>query len=417
MGSRGAAAPAGGALAGVARHTAAPAVEYGVMKDLPLAVIVAGIIFGSVTLGVGGLALLRRGGRAQAGEHNDFIGMIFAQVALLYSVLLAFMVFSTWQRFTDSASSVSEEAAAVVVAYRDTETFPEPIRSEAQAALRSYVKEVMENEWASHGAIEVHRSRDALNPVWAAYRKYQPTEAQAQSDFDAAKGRLHDVESQRHARHLAGEVSLPNVFWWLLVGGGAVTVAMSYLFAVESRRVHLLQVGVLTGAIACVLSLILALNFPFTGDVHVSRGPLKHALLNFDAIDILPGPPAPGAAATVTETVTVDARSAFTDTGVDITAGDRVAVGATGVIFHDSSGSTGPNGVAERRDLSQFNVIESDNHGALIGRIGTSGAPFAVGSDFSSASLPPGRLFLGINDVGVDNNSGAFSATVTVRRA
>ncbi|MGI8984205.1 MAG: hypothetical protein ACR2HM_06695 [Acidimicrobiales bacterium] len=386
------------------------------MKDISLVAAVAVIILGSVTLGVGGLALLRRGGRGQVPQHNDFIGMIFAQVALLYSVLLAFMVFSTWQRFTDSASSVSDEAAAVVVAYRDTEIFPEPIRSEAQAALRSYLKEVMENEWASHGAVRPHRSRDALNPVWAVYRQYQPTEGPAQSDFDAAKDRLHEVEAQRHARHLAGETSLPNVFWWLLVGGGIVTVAMSYMFWVERRSIHLLQVGVLTAAIACVLSLILALNFPFTGDVHVSRDPFKHALLNFDAIDIRPGPPAPGGASTVTETVTVDAKRSFTDTGVDVAAGDRVTIGATGIIFHDSSGSTGPNGVAERRDLSQFNVIESDNHAALIGRIGETGSPFAVGTDFSSASLAPGRLFLGVNDVGVDNNSGAFSATVTVRR-
>ncbi|MDP1807691.1 MAG: hypothetical protein Q8K72_21110, partial [Acidimicrobiales bacterium] len=67
-----------------------------------------------------------------------------------------------------------------------------------------------------------------------------------------------------------------------------------------------------------------------------------------------------------------------------------------------------------RRDLTQYNLIESENHGALIGRVGD-GAPFAVGSDFSSASLAPGRLFLGVNDAGPDNNRGAFTATITVR--
>ncbi len=386
------------------------------MKDLPLALSAAILIGATVAVSVGGLALQRRTGRGQVPHHNDFIGMIFAQVALLYSVLLAFMVFSTWQRFTDSSSSVSEEAAAVVVAYRDTENFPEPIRSEAQAALRSYVKEVMENEWASHGELLPHRARDALNPVWDVYRKYQPTEGPTQSDLDGAKGRLHDVEMLRHARHLAGEASLPNVFWWLLVGGGAVTIAMSYLFWVERRSVHLLEVGLLSGTIACVLCLILALNFPFTGNVHVSRGPFQHALLNFDAIDIRPGAPAPGRAPARSETVTVDARRGFVDTGIDVAVGDRVAMSATGVIFHDPTGSTGPGGVAERRDLRQFNLLDSENHGALIGRIGLSGAPFAVGTDFASASLEPGRLFLGVNDAGPDNNSGSFSATVTVRR-
>jgi hypothetical protein len=385
------------------------------VTDLPLFLVAIVMIVGAAVVGVAGLLLLRRLTRNQSPRNNDFVGLIFAQIALLYSVLMAFVVFSAYQRFSDAGASVTDEAAAVVVAYRDTQIFPEPLRSEAQAALRAYVNEVMDNEWASHGTVRPHQSRDALNPVWNVYRRYQPTDALDQATFSSAQDRLHDLELQRHLRHLAGEASLPNVIWWVMVGGGLFTVAVSYLFVVERKRVHAIQVGLLSGAIASVLTLILALNFPFTGDVHVSRGPFKHALFNFAAIDLQPGQ-APGTPPARVETISVDARKAFTDTGIDVAVGDRVAVGATGTIFHDATGSTGPNGVAERRDLKQFNVLDSENHGALIGRIGSNGAPFAVGSDFSSSSLAPGRLFLGVNDVGVDNNSGAFTATVTIRK-
>jgi hypothetical protein len=386
------------------------------VTDLSLPLLAAIFITGSVVLAVAGLLLWRRLVKGQSPRHNDFIGLIFATVALLYSVLMAFVVFSVWQRFTDSAHTVTNEAAAAVVAYRDTQTFPEPLRSEAQAAFRSYLTEVMDNEWASHGSVRPHRSRDALNPVWAVYLQYQPTEAIALAQFDGAQTRLHDLELQRHERHLAGEASLPNVFWWLIVGGAVVTVVMSYLFVVERKGVHALQVGLLTGVIAGVLALVFALNFPFTGSVHVSRGPFKHALLEFTALDLQPGSATAVSPPARTQPVTVDARKAWTDTGVDITSGDRVSVSATGTIFHDASGTTGPNGVAERLDLQQFNVLKGENHAGLIGRIGDNGTPFAVGSDFASTNLAPGRLFLGINDVGVDNNSGAFSAVVTVRR-
>jgi hypothetical protein len=385
------------------------------VTDLNLPLLATLFILGSVVLSVAGLLVWRRFVKGQSPRHNDFIGLIFATVALLYSVLMAFVVFSVWQRFTESAHTVTDEAAATVVAYRDTQTFPEPIRSEAQAAFRSYLREVMDNEWATHGSVLPHRSRDALNPVWNAYLKYQPTEAIALAQFDGAQSRLHDLELKRHERHLAGEASLPNVFWWLIVGGAMVTVAMSYLFVVERRGVHALQVGLLAGVIAGVLALVFALNFPFTGSVHVSRGPFKHALLEFTALDLQPGTPGTAAPAR-TQAVTVDARKAWTDTGVDIISGDRVSVSATGTIFHDASGTTGPNGVAERLDLQQFNVLKGENHAGLIGRIGDTGTPFAVGSDFASTNLAPGRLFLGVNDQGVDNNSGAFSAVVTVRR-
>jgi len=386
------------------------------VTEVPLPLVAFFLIVGAAAIGVAGLLVIRRLGWGQSSRNNDFVGLIFAQIALLYSVLMAFVVFSAYQRFTDAGASVTREAAAAVVAYRDTQFFPEPLRSEAAAALRSYVNEVMDNEWASHGTVRPHTSRDALNPVWNVYRRYQPTDALGQAALGGSQDRLHQLELERHLRHLAGESSLPNVIWWLMVGGGLFTVGVSYLFVVERRSVHAVQVALLSGFIASVLSLILALNFPFTGDVHVSRGPFKHALFNFAAIDLQPGQ-APNTPPARVETVSVDARRAFTDTGVDVAVGDRVAIGATGTIFHDATGSTGPNGVAERRDLHQFNVLDAENHAALLGRIGPNGAPFAVGSDFSSSSLAPGRLFLGINDIGVDNNSGAFTATITVRKA
>ncbi|HEX3623028.1 MAG TPA: hypothetical protein VHT97_11995 [Acidimicrobiales bacterium] len=386
------------------------------MTDLGLPLLAALFILGSVAVAVGGLMLWRRMVKGQSPRNNEFIGLIFATVALLYSVLMAFVVFSVWQRFTDSARSVTDEASAAVVAYRDTQTFPEPLRSEAQAAFRAYLTEVMDNEWASHGSVRPHRSRDALNPVWNVYLQYQPTEPIALDQFSGAQTRLHDLELQRHERHLAGEASLPNVFWWLIIGGAVVTIAMSYFFVVERRGVHALQVGLLTGVIAGVLALVFALNFPFTGSVHVSRGPFKHALLEFSALDLQPGSPSSTSPPAKTQAVTVDARRAWTDTGVDLVSGDRVSVSATGTIFHDPSSTTGPNGVAERLDLQQFNVLKGENHAGLIGRVGDNGAPFAVGSDFASTNLAPGRLFLGINDVGVDNNSGSFSAIVTIRR-
>ncbi len=64
----------------------------------------------------------------------------------------------------------------------------------------------------------------------------------------------------------------------------------------------------------------------------------------------------------------------------------------------------------------QYNVdgLEEANHAGLIGRIGEAGAPFLVGSEPSSTADTEGRLFLGINDTGVGNSAGEFTATITV---
>jgi serine/threonine protein kinase len=117
--------------------------------------------------------------------------------------------------------------------------------------------------------------------------------------------------------------------------------------------------------------------------------------------------------------VDVDGRVPFTDTGVDVKTGDDVLVTATGSVFPaipDRNMVAGPDGVPNRPDLKQFNVVGNVDHSGLIGRIGPAGSVFAVGHRYRVTAVDGGRLFLGVNDTGLENNDGAFQATVTVTR-
>ena len=51
--------------------------------------------------------------------------------------------------------------------------------------------------------------------------------------------------------------------------------------------------------------------------------------------------------------------------------------------------------------------------GALIGRIGPNGQPFAIGSGVSVPMPAAGQLFLGINDDGMDDNQGEYRVDIT----
>lgn len=101
----------------------------------------------------------------------------------------------------------------------------------------------------------------------------------------------------------------------------------------------------------------------------------------------------------------------WTDTGIDLAAGDHAAVTATGMVAHGGGGEYGPAGDPA---LSNFgsNVVNCVGHVALIGRVGALGDPFYVGPDTSFAATRSDRLYLGVNDTGVDNNGGSFAAEV-----
>ena len=107
---------------------------------------------------------------------------------------------------------------------------------------------------------------------------------------------------------------------------------------------------------------------------------------------------------------------AWTDTGIDVRSGDLIAIEASGEIKAAlDRAATGPDGEQDPT-LRGANLPElpGANHAALIGRIGDAGPPFLVGPILKASADRDGRLFLGINDVGVDNNSGAYDVAIRV---
>ena len=257
------------------------------METMPTWLTGLGILTLSFVLGLGGLALThpaRR--RALKLEHNDVNGQFFAAVAVVYAVLLAFVVFAVWERFSSASQSVTNEAAALVATYREAQALPEPMRTDATDALRRYARSI-QTEWRTHGTVAPHSTPDPLNAVWNAYRAGFAAEggaAGANVGVNPAQ-QLEHLEQARHMRHLASEDTLPDVFWWVLLGGGVTVVVASYFFCIESIRLHAGMTGMLSLMVGALLFLILSLNFPFTGQVHVGPEPLEHAIYQFDALD------------------------------------------------------------------------------------------------------------------------------------
>jgi small nuclear ribonucleoprotein (snRNP)-like protein len=112
--------------------------------------------------------------------------------------------------------------------------------------------------------------------------------------------------------------------------------------------------------------------------------------------------------------IQVEAARQWTDTNILVRRGDRLIFSATGqVAIRANAGAAdmlGPDGSpTEARTGAPTSAI---GVGGLIGRIGT-GAPFAIGSNSQPITMPAsGRLYLGVNDAGASDNSGAFTVTV-----
>ena len=105
------------------------------------------------------------------------------------------------------------------------------------------------------------------------------------------------------------------------------------------------------------------------------------------------------------------------DSGVVLAAGDQVLIEAEGEATHDGTDPYGPDG-DPRPEKKGANLPElaEENHNALVGRIGQNDPPFLVGEQLSFTADDEGALYLGVNDMGVENNTGKYIVHITITR-
>jgi hypothetical protein len=111
-------------------------------------------------------------------------------------------------------------------------------------------------------------------------------------------------------------------------------------------------------------------------------------------------------------TVRVLADRAWTDTGVDVLSGEQLQIdylhGQWSPWPGDAFDALGFGG-DPRCDCNQMAGV---SHAALIGRIGD-GEPFFVGDHWLQGAGTSGRLYLGINDTRLSDNTGWLEVFIT----
>lgn|GEM_PF-1508501 len=178
----------------------------------------------------------------------------------------------------------------------------------------------------------------------------------------------------------------------------------------SSRRPMLVGVAAGAGAVVVLGALAFAL-WPDQGDDGGA-----------DAAVTTSATPTPSESTPAGPTVTVVDRSlpatqVWTPMDVTCAPGDVLSIAMSGSASHDqtASGTVGPTGLLDPY-FHQFNVegFPDANTMTIIGSLDEDpGTFFVVGESATYVCGQDGELYLGVNDRGVQNNSGAFQATIT----
>jgi hypothetical protein len=220
-------------------------------------------------------------------EHNDVAGFIYAVVGVSYAVLLGLMLIAVWEQWNEAEVTATEEANELAGIFWYAHALPQPEGRHIQELASSYAQVVVEEEWP---LMEQGRSSPqawaSIDQLRGAVLGLAPPTADQQVPYSQARynetlDQLHDLGDARRERLLAAGEGLPTILWVVLIGGGVITIAFTYLFGLESTVVHTLMVAALAVVLSLSLFSIAALDHPFRGDVRIHPDALEQDLERF----------------------------------------------------------------------------------------------------------------------------------------
>lgn len=239
------------------------------------------IVSGVTTLfGLGGLYLVRRKYSAEVlKENHEVAAIIFNAFGLFYGVLVAFVVFVTWNGYDDATKNLQLEASEALDIFHSAEAFPDSPKQSVQQGVRNYLAGVYNDEIPkmSEGELSV-TTGGAHAPLRQLFSQLDANSIPNRELYSETLHCLNNLAQYRRMRIFAGNDTVPPVIWLVLLVGGVFAVSYTFFFGMKNVRAQFLITTTLTALISAILFLVYVLDHPFTGTSRVSLEPLREAI-------------------------------------------------------------------------------------------------------------------------------------------
>lgn len=235
------------------------------------------ITFFVVAVSIGGLIIARKFlGNTDLRNQHDITDPYSQFVAMLFAVLLGFMVADSMQRFGIARETVQQEASSLGNVFRLSEGLAQNDCTLLRRLCMQYATEVVDDEWPM-----LAHKKDSPK-AWAIYRKlwtaitsYEPTSNRQVNAQQVLLSSMVTLGDARRMRVEALHSGLPLVLWIVLFVGGTATIVFTYFFSAENLHIQVIMVGIVSLVICLNLFLLATYDDPFSGDVMVTPAAFK----------------------------------------------------------------------------------------------------------------------------------------------
>lgn len=231
-----------------------------------------------IAFAIAGLFLVRKlASYKSLRAHHDVTGYIFANIGVLYAVLLGFTVVNVQQRFDKIKETTQIEASYLAEMFSDAAVFPEKERDRIRKTIIEYSESVMTQEWSmmAEGTESPHTA-GTLKALMQSYYDLTPADNTQLSWYNESINKLNLLIQARLGRLMGTEESLGQEMWTLLISGGLVIIAFVWFFSIDNIYSHMIMASLMAASIAFLLFLIYSLDTAFTGQILIPPKSFEH---------------------------------------------------------------------------------------------------------------------------------------------
>lgn len=218
--------------------------------------------------------------------QNEALSAVYAQVGVVYAVVLAMVVIGVWDARKRAHSNTYAETSALLQVF----WYGQALRGESGTWITTlaeqYTRSVVDTEW------QLLAEGRSSPQVWKQYielrrsiNEHEPLTAGDEGRYQVALQAIAQLGDARRERvNEAAQGTVPGLLWAALVLGAVVNVGFTFLFDMQSLWLHATVVFLLSTVIGFLMLLAAELNRPFSGPVRVNPTAFELALERMGAM-------------------------------------------------------------------------------------------------------------------------------------
>jgi len=220
--------------------------------------------------------------REIAKEVSDGAADAFKAIVTFTVFLLAFSLVLVQGHMHTAEEIVTKEANTINTLDRQLWRLSGGPSGASRRTLREYAQSIVRDEWPTMAHSErAQETSRLLGELYGSILSIDTTTNREQSVYHQILVHLDELSDEREHRLESADEGLGNLYWGTVAGLAILLVILASLAQATAERAFAL--GGLMCAAALMVSLVVILNKPFTGETVVSPGPIERVVRAMEA--------------------------------------------------------------------------------------------------------------------------------------